>query len=153
VEKGSFDSLTVFNADGYSLVELIITMVVIGILSAIVIISLPNSSYKNQLDAEKLIVNIRYAQEKAMNEGKECCISFQGKKYSLSCNGKSVSFADGSSSVELNETASVQCGNETASTVCLSYTGSPECSKTVRIALGSKEIDIYPLTGGVFEKQ
>ncbi len=148
LEKGTLVGLS-----GYTLIELIVTMVVIAVLAGIAIVSLPSSDYKSQVDAEKLIVNIRYAQEKAMSEGGTCCLVFQGNSYSLMCGNKPVPFADNTNTVNLNEAVSVKCGSEETTKVCVDYTGDPDCPNTVHIALGDKEIDIYPYTGGVFEKK
>lgn len=138
---------------GYTLFELIASLVVIAILSGVAILAFQSDSYKVQVDVERFIVNTRYLQEKAISEGTRCCITFLSKGYSATCNGNSVNFPDGTSVVTVHGSISAYCGSNAIKNLCFDYSGLPDCNRLTRIQVGSKKVLIYPQTGGVFEEK
>ncbi len=66
---------------GFSLIELVMTMTLIAILSAVVISRWSPSSFELQATSEQLLADIRYTQKMAMTRGERFRINLQNNRY------------------------------------------------------------------------
>ena len=73
------------NRKGFTLIELVMVLVVIGIMAGVVIPRLGNMRTTNASSfADKLRVDIRYAQNLAMTRGKRTRVDFTASSYTVS---------------------------------------------------------------------
>ena len=71
------------NNQGFTWVELIVVMVILGIISAVVLSGMVSSDTELAARTEVIKTHLRYAQSRAMNSNTVWYIKFSGNSYSL----------------------------------------------------------------------
>lgn len=69
--------------NGWTLVELVIIIVLLGILAVVVAPRISTDDFKVEAEATSLVANIRYAQHKSMVSGGGWSIQFQPNSYTI----------------------------------------------------------------------
>jgi len=83
--------LIIRNNQGFTWVELIVVMVILGIISAVVIGSLMSSDTELAARTEVIKTHLRYAQSRSMNTNSVWYIQFSSNAYALYKSGDAVS--------------------------------------------------------------
>lgn len=71
------------SAHGFTLVELVTIMVILGVLAVVAIPRLGGNEYRAQEFADKTISALRYAQKSAVSHRRTVCVSFTSTSLSL----------------------------------------------------------------------
>jgi MSHA pilin protein MshC len=71
------------NEKGFTLIEIITVLVLVGVVSSIAIISTSTGNADLSASTDKLKVHLRYAQSRAMNSDTSWGIQFNGASYTL----------------------------------------------------------------------
>ncbi len=139
---------------GFTLVELVLVILLIGILSAYIAPRFELASFRDDTEASLFLSNLRYAQHRAMVTGGGWNLTFSGTSYSLADEtGAPQNFPDGRSTVNVTAITS------TRSPLYFDYLGTPdndttgsninEVSTQTLIIIGGQTFTIEPNTGGI----
>ena len=137
------------NYCGFTLIEIAITLIVIGILATVITINLPRSTVNLNTQAELLANNIRYTQNLAMTKG---------ERYRFKISTQTNSYSINNSTIYLDKQTSF--GSVTNNLIIFNSNGIPyidtktPLKETATIALTAADgrtviITIYPETGSV----
>jgi len=139
---------------GFTLVELVVIITLIGILAVAVLPKFNLDSFTDDKEATLFLTHIRYAQHKSMVTGGGWGISFAANNYSLfDETGAAQSFPDGASTI------SVTAISSTRSPLYFDSLGTPDDDSTSTnsnsvttqtvITIGGQTITVEPHTGGI----
>ncbi|TRZ97736.1 MAG: type II secretion system protein [Rhodocyclaceae bacterium] len=95
------------NADGFTLIELVMIMVVISILAVVALPRMQTDIYRALEFHDKTVAALRYAQKTATSHRRMVCVDFTASTVTLtidhdrsgSCNGQALNIVGGSSNV------------------------------------------------------
>ena len=82
--------LNIRNNHGFTWIELIVVLVILGIISAVVVGSIMSSDTELAAQAEVIKTHLRYAQSRSMNSNTVWYIQFSSNSYSLYKKGDAV---------------------------------------------------------------
>ncbi len=144
------DALNIKNANGFTLVEFIVVLVIIGILSLMVIIQWPASAINVGAEANQVANDVRYTQSLAMTRGKRFyLIKLSSNTYQIRDSaGNPVTMAFGNTTVTLNSGISFgTLSNLPSNLIAFDAVGAPyTTSSSPGTALASTAT--IPLTSG-----
>jgi len=147
------------NRKGFTLVELIIIISIVGILSIVIIPRIEIGTFKEAADIDSFISNIRYAQHKSMVTGNKWRFKIINSHYYKIDNDSNDSnklpqLPAGNNPVKVETSISSSGENE----IYFDYLGRPLKSNNqlitnqTIITINSKNIVIEPYSGGVYEQ-
>jgi len=91
------------NSAGFTLIELMVTIIIISILAATVLLQWPGSTINLREQAEQLADDIRYTQSLAMTKGQRYRIVLSSASYQIiNSSGSAVTLMNGSTTMTLN---------------------------------------------------
>lgn len=134
---------TKMGSKGFTLIELIAVLIVIGIISAIAASRMTSSGTELYTELDTLKSNLRFAQIKALTNNDDTTttwgISFTGTSYTLNRNGANASIkfpADGSNTHNLSSGVTIT----SPAAVTYNFWGSPGADITVTLNEGSSSV-------------
>lgn len=151
-------------ARGFTYIELLIVLIVLGIVSVAVMPRTPSLGVEAGPEVEQLAADLRYTQMRAMNDGVRYCMSFVGNTYTLStvvsgCTAPLVSAGGLQSPVTLRD-AQLSATGLPANVLVFDGMGTPYGSAassaspltapvvlTVTVAGVSRTVSVTPVTG------
>lgn len=142
---------------GFSLIEIIVVLILMGILTAVAVPRMMDNSVDERADADKLKVHLRYAQMQALNSDKSWGIQASGGSYFLYHDGNT----DNKAAFPAENSDQVSFNTSVSPSFTISFDGwgrpytdtdsDPEVntpfSSTRTISIGSESISITPETG------
>lgn len=144
---------------GFTLIELVIIIVLLGIVSIYVAPKITTSGFKDLSEVTKFRAHIRHAQHNAMTRGGFWGVGVDStaKSYILYDNNTPFNFPDEkNSSVKVSESISLSSLEITDNKIFFDYLGRPVNSggtlltSTTQITINGKIIKIDPYGGGVY---
>ena len=148
--------------DGFTLIELIIVIVLIGILSIFIGPKIFTTGYKNKADVVKFITVVRYAQHESMIRGGGYYIGFNPNSYYVD-NGTSKVVVPGekSENIPVAKSISARYRNRAIDKVYFDYLGEPckiwrgklrPLTDFVYVDIDGQTVVISPYAGGVYSE-
>ncbi len=143
---------------GFTLVELIITLVLLGIIAAYVIPRISTQGIKDNAEAMAFISNVRFIQHKSMVEGGYFYIKLdedENKYFLYSPDDSLIDTPDGKNPVVV-ESRLTYSGPIIDGKIYFNLWGQPESPKgklitdKITVSIGSYKVIIEPYSGGVY---
>ena len=141
---------------GFTLIELIITIVLVGILAVFVVPKIGFDTFKESADADRFLSNVRYAQHESMVTGQNWRIKIVSSSQYIVDNDSDDStlpqLPDGQNPVNVKTSISTSGTNE----IFFDYLGRPINSSgnlittQTTISFQSVNVIIEPYSGGVY---
>lgn len=162
------DTMKIKKEAGFSLVELVASVIILGILTGVMLITITNKSEGTNLEVitKKIISDLRYAQDMAMSSGTgvEFVVDVQNNEYSLKwVNGSYLPSIRGNGDfiVTLNQgnyvgvtftSTELVNGKLTFNIIGTPWSGGNELQSLKRVVLvnNTRDIKVTPYTGKVF---
>jgi prepilin-type N-terminal cleavage/methylation domain-containing protein len=97
------DAMRLKSSEGFTLIELVVTILIISVLSVIALIQWPSLTVSIGAQAERIASDLRFAQNLSMSAGQRICFLISGSGYSLiaSVTGTSLMFNNGQTTTTL----------------------------------------------------
>lgn len=144
---------------GFTLIELIIVIVLLGVVSIYVAPRITTSGFKELAEVTKFRTHLRYAQHNAMTRGGFWGVEVDSasQSYTLYDNNTAVNFPDEkNSSVKVSKSISYSSVEITDNKIFFDYLGRPVKSdgailtSATQVTINGKTIKIDPYGGGVY---
>lgn len=130
------------NDQGFTLIEIVAVLLVLGVVSAILITGGLSSDTERSASADKLKVHLRYAQSRSMNGDLNWGIKFDGSGYTLF---EDITGTPVAEKLPGENSEYVDLPDPVTGTVSFDSWGRP--SGLTSISLGSQVVTITPDTG------
>jgi MSHA pilin protein MshC len=154
VQVRLFDRQVGVNQNGFTLVELVMTMVIVGIIAAVAVPRFSGSSvFQSRGFADQVQASLRYAQKIAIAQRRFVCVSFTATTVSLStgttfaCSGGALPSLTGGGNYVITSPASSITISSFPATLYFNGLGRPNAGAPV--VIGSSTITVEAETGYV----
>jgi len=142
---------------GFTLVELIIILILVGILAVYVAPKITTKEFKEEAEVTRFRTHIRFIQHKSMIAGGLYGIEVSSNGYKMLDNSTIVRFPDESNDeVKVSGGISINNSQLTDNKIYFDYLGRPVDSNqnilttTTTIMINSKSVKLDPYAGGIY---
>nr|WP_303701066.1 prepilin-type N-terminal cleavage/methylation domain-containing protein [Flexistipes sinusarabici] len=142
---------------GFTLIELVIIIVLVGIIGIYIAPKISTEGYKGKTQTTRFMSHIRYAQHKAMVSGGMWGIEITGKSYRLLNNDNATEFPDAESiNITVDKSLSITNSELPDNKVYFNFLGQPQTSngslltKDTNFNVNGYTLILTPRAGGIY---